>query len=128
MSLLPTASRDRILKGRQGEGEALRLLEGKGHRILERNFRAGRGEIDLITLDGETLVFVEVKSGSAGVFGEPEDRVDLRKQRRIGSAAAAYLAGNPPAHQDCRFDVVSVIRERGATVLRHMEDAFWLET
>ena len=122
------ASRDKILQGRRGEQDALSLLQGKGHRILERNFRAGRGEIDLITMDGETLVFVEVKSGSAGVFGEPEDRVDIRKQRRIGRVAAAYLAGNPPGHRDCRFDVVSVIRERGVTVLRHIEDAFWLET
>jgi putative endonuclease len=124
---MPVPSRDKILKGRRGEQEALNLLLGKGHRILERNFRASRGEIDLITLDGETLVFVEVKSGSAGVFGEPEDRVDGRKQKRIGSVAAAYLAGNPPGHQDCRFDVVSVVRERGSTVLRHIEDAFWLE-
>jgi putative endonuclease len=125
---MPASSIDKILKGRRGEEEALRLLLGKGHRLLERNFRAGRGEIDLITLDRETLVFVEVKSGSAGVFGEPEHRVDVRKQRRIGRVAASYLAGNPCPHQDCRFDVVSVIRERGETVLRHIEDAFWLET
>ena len=50
------SSCDRIRKGRMGEEEALRHLQGKGHRILERNFRADRGEIDLITLDGETLV------------------------------------------------------------------------
>jgi putative endonuclease len=122
-----SASGDKILKGRSGEREALSLLAGKGHRILDRNFRAGRCEIDLITMDGETLVFVEVKSGSAGVFGEPEDRVDIRKQRRIGRAANAYLGRNPPPHRDCRFDVVAVIRDRGTTVIRHIEDAFWLE-
>ena len=111
-----------------GEETAARHLEWKGHRILERNFRADRGEIDLITLDGETLVFVEVKSGFTGAFGAPEDRVDLRKQRRIGRVASAYLASHDPGHRDCRFDVVSIVREAGRTSIRHIIDAFWLET
>lgn len=123
-----SSSGDKIRKGRMGEEEASRHLEGKGHRILERNFRADRGEIDLITMDGETLVFVEVKSGFTAAFGEPEDRVDLRKQRRIGRVASAYLAGHDPGHRDCRFDVVSVVRQAGRTSIRHIIDAFWLET
>jgi putative endonuclease len=120
-------SGDKIRKGRIGEEEALKYLEGKGHRILERNFRAERGEIDLITMDGTTLVFVEAKYGGRAGFGEPEDRVNVRKQRQIGKVAYAYLALNNPGHQDCRFDVVSVVRRDGRTTIRHIEDAFWLQ-
>jgi putative endonuclease len=120
------ASGDKTRKGRMGEDEAARHLIGKGHRILERNYRFGRYEIDLITMDGDTLVFVEVKSVFTGAFGEPEDRVDRRKQRRIGKVASAYLAWKDPAHADCRFDVVSVVWKEGRAGILHIEDAFWL--
>jgi len=119
-------SGDRIRKGRLGEEEASRYLEGKGHRILERNYRVGRGEIDLITMHGETLVFVEVKSGFTDAYGEPEDRVDRRKQMKIGKVASAYLAWKDPGQADCRFDVVSVVWKNGHVSIRHIEDAFWL--
>jgi putative endonuclease len=120
------ATGDRVRKGRLGEDEAVRHLTGKGHRILERNYRFGRGEIDLITMDGDTLVFVEVKSVFTGEFGEPEDRVDRRKQRRIGKVASAFLAWKNPPHTDCRFDVVSIVWKEGRAGIRHIEDAFWL--
>jgi putative endonuclease len=119
-------SGDRVRKGKMGEDEAARHLIGKGHRILERNYRFGRCEIDLITMDKETLVFVEVKTVFSGAYGEPEDRVDRRKQRRIGKVASAYLAWKDPGHRDCRFDVVSIVWKEGRAGIRHIEDAFWL--
>ena len=122
------AIQNKIQKGKKGEDEACAFLEGNGHRILERNFRAERGEIDLITMDKNTLVFVEVKTGKSGVYGEPEDRVDVRKQRQIGKVAQAYLMENHMENADCRFDVVSVIRSEGRTMIRHFRDAFWLKT
>jgi putative endonuclease len=96
-------------KGGRAEDEAARYLENKGHRIVERNIRAGRGEIDLVTRDGATLVFVEVKSGASTRFGDPEDRVDRRKQRRLGMAASAYLEARGMEGVDCRLDVVAVV-------------------
>jgi putative endonuclease len=126
VSAAGTVTGDRVRKGRMGEDEAARHLIAKGHRVLERNYRFGRGEIDLITMDGDTLVFVEVKSVFSGAFGEPEDRVDLRKQRRIGKVASAYLSWKNPAHRDCRFDVVSIVWTESRAGIRHIEDAFWL--
>jgi putative endonuclease len=123
-----TSSNDRIRKGKRGEEDARRFLESRGHRILERNFRAERGEIDLITMDGSVLVFVEVKAGRPGKFGEPEDRVDARKQKQIGKVALAYLTEKNIEDANCRFDVVSVSQKDGKKTIRHIEDAFWLET
>jgi putative endonuclease len=126
VSPVDAASGDKIRKGKRGEEEARKYLESKGYRILERNFRAERGEIDLITMDGDTLVFVEVKAGMPGNFGEPEDRVDVRKQKQIGKVALAYLTEKHLENADCRFDVVSVVQKHGRTTIRHIEDAFWL--
>ncbi len=124
---MPPQGSERQRKGERGEAEATRFLENKGHCVLERNYRSGRGEIDIITRDGDTLVFVEVKSGSSTAFGDPEDRVTDRKRRQIGKVAAAYLSEREPGEIDCRFDVVSVVRSGGRTEIRHFENAFWLD-
>jgi putative endonuclease len=114
-------------EGTRSEDEAGRHLESKGHVILERNFRAMRGEIDLITRDGNVLVFVEVKSAASDRFGPPEERVTWRKRRQIGKVALAYITNRGLERSDCRFDVVSVIRSAGETEIRHIENAFWLD-
>ncbi len=68
------------------------------------------------------------KSGAAGGPVDPEDKVDGRKQRRIGKTAAAYLLKTGADPSGCRFDVVSVVRDGDRTEIRHIEDAFWLES
>ena len=113
--------------GRSGEEDAVRYLKQKGYRILARNFRTEDGEIDAVAEDGDVLVFVEVKTNVRGGFGEPEDRVDLKKQVRIGRVAMGYLQAEGLEDVDCRFDVVTVTRTRGRTAIRHIEDAFWLD-
>jgi putative endonuclease len=113
-------------EGNRAEEEAARHLEAEGHVILERNFRAVRGEIDLITRDRGVIVFVEVKSATSDRFGPPEERVTWRKQRQIGKVALAFLTDRGLGQADCRFDVVSVIRSGGRSELRHIENAFWL--
>ena len=117
----------RIRCGKRGEADAARYLESKGHVVLERNFRALRGELDLITRDGNVLVFVEVKSGASKRFGVPEGRVTGRKQRQIGKVALAYLTDRGLGDADCRFDVVCVTESGGRREIRHIENAFWLE-
>ena len=114
--------------GRRGEDEAVQYLAEKSYDILERNFRAERGEIDIITKDGDTLVFVEVKTKIQGGFGEPEDWVGRRKQAQIGKVAMAYLQEKEIVDIDCRFDVVAVVRTGGKCEIRHIEDAFWLDS
>lgn len=113
--------------GLVGEEEAASYLIKKGYAILERNYRAGRGEIDIIIRDGDTLVFVEVKTKRQDRFGELEDWVDEKKQIQIGKVAAHYLQDQNLDGVDCRFDVVTVDYAGGEKKIKHIENAFWLE-
>lgn len=111
--------------GAQGEDTAREWLEAKGYRTEGTNFRRKAGEIDLIMRDGDTLVFVEVKTRSAGLatkFGTPGEAVNGSKQAKLLRAAGQYLmkfGNHPPA---CRFDVVEVDATTGD--IRHLPDAF----
>ena len=102
-------------------------LTGIGIIILERNFRAERGEIDIIAKDNTTLAFVEVKSCKSKAFGEPETWVTLQKQKQIGKVAQAYLQKHHINDMDCRFDVVAVTFDRQKSTVRYIKDAFWLQ-
>ena len=109
--------------GRDGEQEAARFLEARGYRIVARNVRAERVEIDLIARRGPLLVFVEVKSrretGACGYgrHGAAAEAVDARKQARIRRGARAWLGENPEMRRRAkrlRFDVVTCLRsDRG---------------
>jgi putative endonuclease len=113
-------SRRRKDLGDWGEAEAARHLESRGFMIVGRQVRTGLGEIDLVALDGETLVFVEVKAleriPEDGV--DPAENVHRRKQRRLGLAARAYLSGLD-REPYCRFDVVTLVREPVLRVEHH---------
>ena len=108
--------------GDAAEERALNHLKRTGrHRCLDRNFRSRGGEVDLITLEGQLLVFVEVRARTDTAFGRPEATVDQRKQRRLATAARAFLASHPEhANRICRFDVVAVDGDG----LRWIPDAF----
>ena len=95
--------------GRRGEEIACRFLEGKGHRILKRNYRSGHLEIDIISLDCHGIHFVEVKTRKMSVQAPPQDNVDRQKQRRIVAAAKRFL--NSSRHdipEECFFDVIAI--------------------
>ena len=115
-----------IETGKRGESLAAEFLEGKGWRIVERNFRAGRGEIDLIAWVGERLlVFVEVKTRSGDGFGGPEEAVDARKQDLLARTAGVYME-QIDYDWEIRFDIVAVLLRKGsAPEIRHVEDAFF---
>ncbi len=100
----------RKLLGRSGEDSAARYLTRQGYRILERNFRTSSGEIDLIALDRDTIVFVEVKTRTTDTYGAPELAVDPRKQTRMTKAALAFLKSRKLHQAACRFDVVAITR------------------
>ncbi len=91
-----------------GEEHAARYLVSRGYRILERNYRTPRGEIDIVAERGDALCFIEVKTRSSDEFGEPREAVTTWKQRRIVRAAAAYLSAKERRERATRFDVVEV--------------------
>ncbi len=102
------AARQRL--GRQVEELARRRLQLRGLLLLQCNYRAPGGEIDIIARDGDTLVFVEVRCRSGGAAGGAAASVDARKRARIVRAARHFLcaAGAAWAQSPCRFDVVAV--------------------
>jgi putative endonuclease len=118
------AGLDRIALGRQGERIAERHLRRHGYRILERNFRGAGVEIDLVAMDGETLVFVEVKTRRTALAGMPQEAVNPYKQRHLRRAGEVY-AQRHHAH-DCpmRFDVVAILEDSSGRHLELLKDAF----
>jgi putative endonuclease len=109
-----------------GEGERLaeRLLRDSRYVILERNYRCLLGEVDLIALDGQTVVFVEVKTRAQSAFGSPFDAVDRRKQRQLERVANYYLVHHRLRDRDARFDVVGVWWENGEPRSELVKNAF----
>lgn len=96
-------------KGIQAEKQALRLLKKEGLRLLNKNFACRTGEIDLIMLDQNTLVFIEVRFRSNPYFGSAISSIITKKQQKIRKTAAYYLQKHPRHnHRVCRFDVVAV--------------------
>jgi putative endonuclease len=95
--------------GRRGEDLACRHLEAQGLRLLERNYRCRAGEIDLVMLDGGTLVLVEVRSRSGATHGSAAATVGGRKQQRFIRAAHHLLLTRPDYRRlPARFDVVAL--------------------
>jgi putative endonuclease len=109
--------------GAWGEDLALHYLLRRGYRLVERNYRKRRGEIDLIVRKKET-VFVEVKLRRSTGYGDPLEAVTARKQATIRSLAAQYLADNHPDVDILRFDVVGILATHTGTRIEHIEDAF----
>jgi putative endonuclease len=110
--------------GRSGEDAACDLYRRLGFQVVERNYRAGRGEIDVVARRGDTLVFCEVKTRRTDAWGVPAEAVDYAKQTRLRKLAAAWLADRRPGCVDVRFDVVSVIVRGDQTDVTHVPDAF----
>ena len=113
--------------GAWAERQADRFLRQKGMSRLTRNFRSGRGEVDLIFRDGETIVFVEVKAVRNSA-AEPERKVDRGKRRRLISAAKGYIARHDLFDRPARFDIVTVkLDATNRPMIEHEPDAFQAE-
>ena len=110
--------------GAEGEKIAARYLAGKGYRILERNFRFLRNEIDIIAADGREICFIEVKTRKSDDHGSPEEFVDPRKIKKLIRGAKLFSARKK--FRDCRirFDIVGLVGSAGRFVITHLEDAF----
>ncbi len=111
--------------GQQGEDAAAKFLRRKGYKILARNVRAGRNEIDIIARDRGVLVFVEVRSRTADDHIAPEDSIGPVKQQHVRQAAKIYLANLKGPTPDCRIDAIAVLLLPGeAPRITHYENAF----
>ena len=110
--------------GQRGEKIAQSFLIEKGYRILHVNWRNRKAEIDIIAMDGETLVFVEVKTRQSHIFGEPENAVNYKKQRNLIHAANAYVLKYRYTN-DARFDIISIVIIKNSTEINHIKDAFY---
>lgn len=110
--------------GREGENRAMEYLVKKGYRILERNYRFDRAEVDLICQHKEVLVSVEVKTRQSSYLAGPEETVTLAKQKSIIKATNQYIQENE-IDLDCRFDIVSILLNQNEFQLEHLEDAFY---
>lgn len=113
--------------GDEAEKLAIKYLSGKGYQILERGYRFGRKEIDIVCRIGNIICFVEVKASRTEKFGAPETWVTLSKQKNIIAAAQGYIQKNNIQNCDFRFDVVSYKRIKNDVRLNHFEGAFYVE-
>lgn len=113
--------------GQYGEALAAEHLVATGMVVLDRNWRCRDGELDLVGREPDgTIVFIEVKTRSGVGFGEPSEAVDRRKAAKVRQVALRWLAERrPPGAGDLRFDVISIVRRRGAAPeLTHLRAAF----
>ena len=117
-------TQQRIALGKTGEDLAVAELERRGYAIVARRWRNRAGEIDIIARDGETLVFVEVKAREDHDFGDAAESVTMRKRRTIVRLAKTYVVEQRWIDRPCRFDVVTIHRDAGRSVVTVYPNAF----
>jgi putative endonuclease len=119
-----------LLRGQAGEDAAAAHLRGLGFEVLARNWRDRTGELDLVCAQGETSVFVEVKTRAAGSLASPAEAVTPAKRARLARAAMRWLSLTGNWSRPCRFDLVTVICSAPAPgaqpslTVEHLPDAF----
>lgn len=119
----PDSSRRKQHIGEAFENRAAEFYQSGGFEVIERNWRAGHKEIDLIVRRPDLIVFVEVKAGFSKSFGHPAERVDARKMQNLHRAARRYIAEHGITGCDLRFDVITF--DRGE--MEHFPNAFQVE-
>lgn len=112
--------------GRWGEAWAEEHLRRAGWCVLDRNYRFGRREVDLVARKDDVVAFVEVKTRAGEGFGEPEDAITRLKRREIEIVAGEYLVRHGLGHLNARFDVFAILVGPGRRIVRteHLEDAW----
>lgn len=112
--------------GQRGEDYAARYLKRLGYHIVGRQVDLRVGELDIVAVDGRTVVFVEVKTRSSDAAGSPLEAVDDRRQERLTRAALAYLKSHGLLEHSARFDVIALTWPDGARAptVEHIQNAF----
>ena len=109
--------------GREGEALAANFLQQKGYKIVARNWHYGPKEIDIVAREGDTMVFVEVKTRSTLAFELPQEAVTKKKMKNLVEAADAYMIQNN-IDLEGRFDIVAVLNGNPPKVIEHLEGAW----
>ena len=112
--------------GSRSERAAARFLRQLGYRIVARNYRCPLGELDLVALDGQCIVFVEVRSTANTNLSRPELSVDAAKQRRLTALAVHFLQRHRLLDHSARFDVIALSwpEQERRPVIAHFPNAF----
>jgi putative endonuclease len=112
--------------GQRGERAAEKFLKSLGYKIVARGTRNRLGELDLVAVDGRTVVFVEVKTRTTHEAGHPAEAVDDRKQRRVTRAAQAFIQQHDLHECSFRFDVIAITWPEAvkAPIIEHIRQAF----
>ena len=116
---------EHLRTGRWGEEQAEKFLKKAGLKMVGRNVRVGYDEIDLIVRQGDTLIFVEVKTRASEDFGRPASAVNRAKRKKLSRAAIRFLKNHKLRPPYIRFDVVEVVGKKPE--IRHIPNAFQLE-
>lgn len=110
--------------GKKGEQLAIDYLAKKGYKILEKNWRFQKAEIDIIAQKDETLAVIEVKTRSSIDFGNPQDFVNPKKIKLLVMAIDEYVISKD-LDVNVRFDIIAIVHENKNFTLEHLEDAFY---
>lgn len=111
--------------GQLGEDTACQYLVNAGFKILERNWRFSKAEIDIIAMDGKVLVFVEVKAKSYAFYGAPEESISAHKENLIIDAANQYML-QINHDWEIRFDIIAILFDKNLNAsTTHYKDAFF---
>ena len=112
-------------RGRDGEEIAAEYLRQNGYRILARNYRCPVGELDLVAEQGDSVVFVEVRTRRAGCMVRPEDTVNRTKMRHVVRSAEHFLSSTAREDRPWRVDVVALEVDHAGRPVRveHYQDA-----
>ena len=107
-----------------GERVAERWLRKRGWRVLQRRFRSGHRDIDLVAERDGLVAFVEVKARRGDRFGDPVEAVHWRKRRELARSAAVWIDRHGRPNESYRFDVIGVLVEGNSVRIKHVENAF----
>ena len=122
--IVPPMSAARQAFGELGERIAERWLRERGWRVMQRRFRSGHRDIDLVVEREGVVAFVEVKARRGDRFGDPVEAVNWRKQRELGRSARVWISRFGRAQEAYRFDVVGVLVDGERVRIRHIPGAF----
>ena len=119
-------TRERLDLGKKGESLALREIQRLGYKCLVQNYRCSLGEIDLIAMDGDCLVFIEIKTRKGRSLGYAKEAVNKKKQQQISKVALTYMKANDCNDVKARFDVIAISYKLGKEEIEIVRNAFEL--
>ena len=119
---------ERHKTGKIGEDIAVSYLEKIGYKILERNFECKQGEVDIIALDKEEIVFIEVKTRASALYGMPKEAVDKTKKKHIYWSAEYYVYTHNLENEPIRIDVIEVYKKKEKFFVNHIKQAITEKT